>query len=119
MKKAIITLIIGLVALGSVQATKTTATFCEYSINDPDFADVNYSESNRLGDTDFFGVVKEDGTIVILEEDMKWTVKHGDLDDITERLEGFEDRIIETRNQGLWRHSNIMWVEWATEAIEG
>lgn len=119
MKKAIVTLIIGLVALGSVQATKTTATFSEYTKTDPDFAEVNYSDYNRLGDTDFYGFVKEDGTIVILEEDMKWTVKHGDLDAITERLEGFEWRILKLRAEGQHRYSNMMWVEWATEAIEG
>ena len=42
--------------------------FGEYTKGDPDFDDKNFDEKNRLGDTDFFGFKREDGTYVILEE---------------------------------------------------
>jgi hypothetical protein len=58
--------------------------------------------------------------VLILEEDMKWTIDKGaDLEKITERLEGFEDKIIRLRDKGQDRYTNVMWVKWATDAIEG
>ena len=49
----------------------------EYSEDDPDFDDANYKEENRVGDTDFFVHKRDDGTSVILEEDMKWELPKG------------------------------------------
>jgi hypothetical protein len=120
MKGFIIGLVLGIAAAGTMTAYKAPeAVYAEYTAEDPDFAEANYAECNRLGDTDFFGLVKDDGSILILEEDMKWTLESGDLDAITKRLEGFEDRIIQLRANGQTKYSCDMWVNWATEAIEG
>lgn len=48
--------------------------YSEYSEDDPDFDEKNYSSSNRVGDTDFFMYTRPDGRTVILEEDMKWVL---------------------------------------------
>lgn len=57
-------------------AAKATgkAEFSNYKEDDPDFDDKNYSESNRVGNTDFFMYKRDDGRTVILEEDMKWVL---------------------------------------------
>ena len=56
---------------------KWQGNYSEYSKDDKDFDEKNYSEANRLGDTDFYGWQKEDGSWVILEEDMKFTIPAG------------------------------------------
>ena len=48
-----------------------------YDKNDPDFDDKNYNEKDRVEGTDFFCVQKPDGSFVVLEEDMKWTLPPG------------------------------------------
>lgn len=53
------------------------AKYSEYRKDDPDFDDKNYSESNRVGATDFFMFKRADGRTVILEEDMKWVLPKG------------------------------------------
>jgi hypothetical protein len=119
-KRALLTLITGVIIYGAAYQAPIEANFAEYTEEDPDFAEVNYSECNRLGDTDFYGIVRADGSVLILEEDMKWTIDKGaDLEKITERLEGFEDKIIRLRDKGQDRYTNVMWVKWATDAIEG
>ena len=118
--KAILAIVTGVIIFGATYTPPIEANFSEYNETDPDFSRANYSEWNRLGDTDFFGIVREDGSVLILEEDMKWTIDKGaDLDEITERLEGFEDKIIKLRAAGQDRYTNVMWVKWATDAIEG
>lgn len=51
--------------------------FNEYSDNDSDFAEKNYSKENRIEDTDFYSFKRKDGKSVILEEDMKWVLPKG------------------------------------------
>lgn len=121
MKGFIFGLAVGIIIAGAaVNNQPIRAQFSEYTETDPDFAEINYSDYNRLGDTDFFGFIKSDGTVVILEEDMKWTLeKGGDLEEITERLEAFEWKILKLRAKGKDRYTNENWVEWATNAIEG
>lgn len=51
--------------------------FNEYSDNDSDFAEKNYSKENRVADTDFYTFKRNDGKSVILEEDMKWVLPKG------------------------------------------
>ena len=51
--------------------------FNEYSDNDSDFAEKNYSKENRVADTDFYTFKRDDGKWVILEEDMKWVLPKG------------------------------------------
>lgn len=121
MKGFIFGLAVGIIIAGAAVNNQPIRTqFSEYTETDPDFAEINYSDYNRLGDTDFFGFIKSDGTVVILEEDMKWTLeKGGDLEEITERLEAFEWKILKLRAEGKDRYTNDNWVQWATEAIEG
>lgn len=94
------------------QDNKGGAKYGEYEDGDPDFDDKNFDEKNRLGDTDFFGFQKPDGSWVILEEDMKWTVPAGmSKEDMTKALESFSKRVEE---------GNLSFKEWqkaATEAI--
>ena len=70
------------------------AKYGEYSENDPDFNDSNYDEKFRLGDTDFYGFEKPDGTMVILEEDMKWTLPAGSYtkNELVDALEQVSNR---------------------------
>lgn len=103
--------IMGLTLLAFAEP-KTKVDFCYYSKSDSDFARSNYSAENRLGSTDFFGFTKPDGTVIILEEDMKWTVDGAELDVITKRLEQFEQR---KKNV----NSHKEWVEQVTDALCG
>ena len=94
------------------QDNKSGAKYGEYEDGDPDFDDKNFDEKNRLGDTDFFGFQKPDGSWVILEEDMKWTVPAGmSKEDMTKALESFSKRV---------EDGSLSFKEWqkaATEAI--
>ena len=94
------------------QDNKGVAKYGEYEDGDPDFDDKNFDEKNRLGDTDFFGFQKPDGSWVILEEDMKWTVPAGmSKEDMTKALESFSKRV---------EDGSLSFKEWqkaATEAI--
>lgn len=121
MKNLLIAALVGITVLAvNYNNRPSPAIYSEYSETDPDFAEVNYNDYNRLGDTDFYGFVKADGSTVILEEDMKWTIEKGaDLAEITDRLEGFESKIIRLRRQGKYKYTNENWIVWATEAIEG
>lgn len=49
----------------------------KYKDGDSDFDEVNYADENRVGNTDFFTFKRDDGTSVILEEDMKWVLPPG------------------------------------------
>ena len=80
------------------------AKYSEYDENDPDFADENYTEDRRVGDTNFFIFKGNNGKTVILEEDMKWTLPKGispDSPEIRAALEKAYDLPGET------------WEEWA------
>ena len=96
------------------------STYSEYSKNDPDFDDKNYNDKNRLGDTDFFGFTKPDGTVVILEEDMKWTLPKGAklTPELIKRLEAM-DKDIEARRQRGEKVDADMWNAMAKKAIDG
>lgn len=52
-------------------------SYSEYKENDRDFDEKNYSEKNRVGDTDFYMFKGNNGQTVIVEEDMKWTLPAG------------------------------------------
>lgn len=93
------------------------AKYSEYSKGDSDFDDANYSEKNRLGDTDFFGFQKPDGSWVILEEDMKWTLPAGmDRAAMIKALEAF-DKEVETRRQNGENFAGDDWQKAANKAI--
>ena len=96
------------------------STYGEYSKNDPDFDEKNYNEKNRLGDTDFYGFTKPDGTVVILEEDMKWTLPKGTklTPELVKRLESFDKEIESRRNRGE-KVTADDWNALAKKAIDG
>lgn len=90
------------------------AKFAEYTKGDSDFDDANYSEKNRLGDTDFFGFQKPDGSWVILEEDMKWTLPAGmDRAEMIKALEAFDKEMESKRGN----YTSKDWQEAANKAI--
>lgn len=89
----------------------------EYDENDKDFDESNYSEKNRLGDTDFYGWQKEDGSWVILEEDMKFTIPAGmSRADIIKKLEAFDKEVEAKRNSGQ-NYTNEDWINGAKRAL--
>lgn len=96
------------------------STYGEYSKNDPDFDEKNYNDKNRLGDTNFYGFTKPDGTVVILEEDMKWTLPKGSklTPELVKRLEAM-DKDIEARRQRGEKVDADMWNSMAKKAIDG
>lgn len=49
----------------------------EQTDGDPDFDDKNFTDENKLGDTNFFAVKGKDGSWTVLEENMKWKVPSG------------------------------------------
>ena len=96
------------------------SNFSEYTKDDPDFDDKNYSKKNRLGDTEFYGFKRDDGTSVIVEEDMKWVLPKGTeiTPDLIKRLESFDLAMEEKRNSGK-NYTTADWQKWAKEAIDG
>lgn len=96
---------------------KWKGTHSEYTEGDKDFDESNYSEKNRLGDTDFYGWQKEDGSWVILEEDMKFTIPAGmSRADIIKRLEEF-DKEVEAKRQKGEKFTSEDWVNGAKNAL--
>ena len=96
---------------------KWKGTHSEYSKDDKDFDESNYSEKNRLGDTDFYGWQKEDGSWVILEEDMKFTIPAGmSRADIIKKLEAFDKEVEAKRNSGQ-NYTNEEWINGAKRAL--
>lgn len=96
---------------------KWKGTHSEYSKDDKDFDESNYSEKNRLGDTDFYGWQKEDGSWVILEEDMKFTIPAGmTRAEIIQRLEAF-DKEIEAKRQKGEKFTGDDWLNGAKNAL--
>ena len=88
-----------------------------YSKDDKDFDESNYSEKNRLGDTDFYGIQRPDGSWVILEEDMKFTIPAGMTKaEIISRLEEF-DKMVEAKRQNGEKYTNDDWVNGAKNAL--
>lgn len=101
---------------GDKSSKESGSKYGEYSKGDPDFDDKNFDEKNRLGDTDFFGFTRPDGTVVILEEDMKWELPKGTklTKALIKRLETFSKKA-----EGRTYKSNEEWREAAKKAIDG
>lgn len=96
---------------------KWKGTHSEWKEGDKDFDESNYSEKNRLGDTDFYGFQKEDGSWVILEEDMKFTIPKGmDRAEIIKKLEEF-DKMVEAKRQSGEKYTHDDWVNAAKNAL--
>lgn len=68
----------------------------------PDYEELyKDNNTNRIGDTDFFGIEKPDGSFVIGEEDMMWTVPSGvDKDVLKKALEDFNTFATNRHNSG-------------------
>lgn len=73
-----------------------------YKEDDKDFDESNYKDENLLGDTDFYGFQREDGTYVILNEDLKWQLAKGQkaTPELIKRLESFSGDMDSLRNKG-------------------
>lgn len=96
---------------------KWEGKFDYYKDGDKDFDDSNYSEKNQLGDTDFYGWQKEDGSWVILEEDMKFTLPKGmSREEIISRLEAY-DKENEAKRQRGENYTHEDWVNGAKKAL--
>lgn len=92
-----------------------------YWERDPDWDDKNYSEKTRVSGTDFHMFTKPDGSIVILEEDMKWTVPAGSAteSEMSAAIKKFNKDIKEMRGKGDWTSSTWekMVNDYMTEAV--
>lgn len=96
-----------------------TVKSSEYTEGDTDFDDKNFSDENRLGDTDFYGFQKEDGSYVILEEDNKWVVPPGkDVSEVKAAVEKFSKYAGERYQSGKPLKSKE-WMQYANRTIEG
>lgn len=51
--------------------------YSEQTDGDKDFDDANFTDENRLGDTDFYGIRNADGSWTVIEENMKWKLPAG------------------------------------------
>lgn len=88
-----------------------------YKEGDSDFDESNFSKENNLGDTDFYGFKNSDGSWVILEEDMKWTVPGSvTKEKLVSALEKFEKEISAKRESGE-KHTADDWTKAATSAL--
>lgn len=88
----------------------TKSKYGEYSKGDSDFADKNFDEKNRVGDSDFFMAKRPDGSTVILEEDMKWVLPKG--------VNPNDPAIKRALTKEYKAGSNEEWVKQVTEAID-
>lgn len=105
---------------GGESDDSSKSTYGEYTKGDSDFDEKNYSDKNRLGDTDFYGFKRDDGSVVILEEDMKWVLPKGTeiTPELIQRLESFDKTMEEKRNNGQ-NYTSKDWERMAKEAING
>lgn len=100
--------------------TTEKSAYSEYKDGDRDFDDDNYKEENRVGDTDFFVHTREDGTNVILEEDMKWVLPKG-IDakspEIQKAIKDFSSHVESARKLGE-NYTGQQWRDAITNAID-
>lgn len=98
---------------------KKKAGYKDYSKDDKDFDDSNYNEKNQLGDTDFYGWQKPDGSWVVIEEDMKWTIPAGaSREEVISALEKFDKMIEAKRNSGE-KYTHNDWKAAADDVMDG
>ena len=85
-----------------------------YKDGDSDFDNENYDKQNWVDGTDFYIKEKPDGSIIVLEEDMKWTLPPGtNKEQLRAALKDFDKRIDDMYNRG----EKYDWEKLATEAI--
>lgn len=97
------------------------ASYSEYSDNDKDFAEKNYSKKNHVEDTDFYTFKRDDGKWVILEEDMKWVLPEGVTGNdpgVRNALKQFADHASAAKAIGNENYNTDQWVDAVTEAID-
>lgn len=106
---------------GSTNARATKSSYGEYSDNDKDFAEENYSDKNHVEDTDFYTFKRPDGQWVILEEDMKWVLPKGVTGNdpaVRNALKQFADRASSAKAIGNENYNIDQWVDAVTDAID-
>lgn len=88
------------------------ASYSKYSEGDSDFDETNYAESNRIGNTDFFGFTNKQGKFVVITKDSKWVMGKGGkvTPEMIKRLSAFN-------KDGKLKGD--AWQKAATEAITG
>ena len=102
----------------STSSSQKEAKMEQYKDGDKDFDDKNYSEKNRLGNTDFFSYKRNDGKYVILEEDMKWVVDEKPSSKTIKNLEAFDKYVADKRKNGD-KYTSDDWEKMASQAING
>lgn len=106
---------------GSINTRATKSSYGEYSDNDKDFAEENYSDKNHVEDTDFYTFKRSDGQWVILEEDMKWVLPKGVTGNdpgIRNALKQFADSASSAKAIGNDNYNTDQWVDAVTDAID-
>lgn len=106
---------------GSANARATKSSYGEYSDNDKDFAEKNYSKKNHVEDTDFYTFKRDDGKWVILEEDMKWVLPEGITGNdpgVRNALKQFADHASSAKAIGNENYNADQWVDAVTDAID-
>jgi len=101
-------------------STKKTS-YSEWSENDKDFDEKNYSKDNHVSDTDFYTFKRNDGKWVVLEEDMKWVLPDGVTGNdpgIKSALKQFSDHTSSAKAIGNENYTNSQWIDAVTDAID-
>lgn len=90
-----------------------------YKEDDPDFSDYAWDNAKQMGDTDFRVFTRDDGTKVVLEEDMKWVLpQNTDISDLQKRIVDYNNLLDEKRNSGeKWSYED--WEGWTNKIING
>lgn len=78
--------------------TGLTVTCSEYSEDDSDFSEDNYSEDNRVDNTVFYIIKRKDNRYAIITQDIKWVLPkdvNGESNAIKESIKNVTDHINE------------------------
>lgn len=102
-----------------IKGTGTKAKVSEWSADDPDFADENYSDSNNIADTDYYAFTNKDGNTIILEEDMKWDLGKTKVDKAMQRRLRSVSDIIDQRQKDGEKTTNDTFRQLTSQAIDG
>lgn len=100
--------------------SSSKSTYSEYSENDPDFADKNFSNANNVADTDYYAFTGANGNGVIIQEDMKWELGKGQkIDKNMHRRLRAVNNIIDQRQKDGEKTTTDDFVKLTSQAIDG
>ena len=86
--------------------------------SDSDWTDEAMKSHKRLGDSDFYGYQRPDGSYVVLAEDMKWEIPKGvSLNGIESYMENLENKISKAVDTMKSDWSNSEYIVMTTDAI--